>query len=74
MSRISLETKDRKIRELETHVQSMEVYMNKALESKAVLEDKVITMESRLQKQEKEVIELGRDKRCAGLRQGDFKF
>lgn len=61
-SKIAIEAKDLQITELHQQLQTQEINLNKVLEAKAVLEDKIITIEDRLKKQENEIVQLNQEK------------
>lgn len=60
--KIALESRDRKITSLQNQLQDQDVALNKALENRALLEDRLLTCENRLTKMDAEHVELVKDK------------
>ncbi|KAI8813011.1 hypothetical protein BJ742DRAFT_865963 [Cladochytrium replicatum] len=62
MGRISIDNKERKIHELTQQCRQTEIALNKALEARTMLDERIMDLEGRIKIQEQELIQLGQDK------------
>ncbi|KAJ3041743.1 hypothetical protein HDV00_008831 [Rhizophlyctis rosea] len=62
MLRISADAKDRKIGELTSQIKTQEAGVNKAIEARTVMAERITELEERVRQQELEIIQLGQDK------------
>ncbi|KAJ3037745.1 hypothetical protein HK097_003424, partial [Rhizophlyctis rosea] len=62
MLKISADAKDRKIGELTGQLKTVEATLNKAVEARTVMAERITELEDRIRSQELEIIQLGQDK------------